>query len=228
MGSERGIHNRNIIRNRLALIFDCDGVLIDSSEVQKCAFYGSYKEVVGDDNCPPFSEYMKHTGDSLPNIFRKMGLPVEMADPYRRISSSAVDKIIINDEAIRLIRELKELGVKNAICTGKDRYRMIEILKYFEIDDLFEAIVCSDDVAEPKPSAMPILKAINNLAEDPGTRNIVIGDGYYDILSAKRAGCECVLTLWYGDEGVPREADYTVETVEELRKLLKIFLNDAR
>ena len=36
----------------LNLIFDLDGCLIDSSEVQKEAFFGSYEEIVGDDNCP--------------------------------------------------------------------------------------------------------------------------------------------------------------------------------
>ena len=31
----------------LYLIFDLDGCLIDSSKVQKAAFFGSYKEIVG-------------------------------------------------------------------------------------------------------------------------------------------------------------------------------------
>ena len=44
----------------LYLIFDLDGCLIDSSEVQKAAFFGSYKEVVGDDHCPSYEEYIKH------------------------------------------------------------------------------------------------------------------------------------------------------------------------
>ena len=51
---------------------------------------------------------------------------------------------------------------------------------------------------------------------------IVIGDGYNDILSAKNAGVKSVLTLWYGDEGVPREADYLVKNVRELRELLEM------
>ena len=36
----------------LNLIFDLDGCLIDSKEVQKMAFFGSYQEIVGDDQCP--------------------------------------------------------------------------------------------------------------------------------------------------------------------------------
>ena len=75
------------------LIFDLDGCLIDSKDVQKAALFGSYHIVVGDDKCPTYEDYIKHTGDSVDNVFKKMGLPAEMAEHYRRISSEAVDKI---------------------------------------------------------------------------------------------------------------------------------------
>ncbi|MBR4910102.1 MAG: HAD hydrolase-like protein [Clostridia bacterium] len=202
------------------LIFDMDGCLINSLEVQKAAFYGSYARVVGDGNCPDFSEYLKHTGDSLPNIFKKMGLPVEMAGPYREISCAAIDKITVNEEAIDLVRKMRARGSKIAICTGKDRYRTVDILKYYGIDDCFDVLVASDDVEAPKPSGAPVLKAIAEMGV--GKENsIVIGDGYNDILSARDAGVKVILTLWYGDEGVPREADYTAHTVKELESILK-------
>ena len=201
------------------LIFDMDGCLIDSTEVQKSAFYGSYKEIVGDDNCPDFSEYLKYTGDSLPNILKKMGLPVEMATPYRRISCESVDKINVNHECVNLIREMRGNGAKVAICTGKDHYRTVDILKHYGIDDCFDVIVASDDVKNPKPSPDSVLKAIEELGVSSESC-LMIGDGYYDILCARNAGIRVVLTLWYGDTGVPREADYTVYSVEELRTLL--------
>ena len=117
------------------LIFDLDGCIIDSSEVQKAAFYGSYKEVVGDDNCPSYEEYIKYTGDSISNVMRKMGLPIEMVGPYRRISSSSIDKIIVNEKCVELIKKARRNGSKIAICTGKDHYRVDEILKFFSIDN---------------------------------------------------------------------------------------------
>ena len=209
------------IKNKINLIFDLDGVIINSIKVQETAYYGSFNEVVGNDGCPPFCEYIKYTGDSLFNIFKKLGLPAEMIEPYRRISREAIDKIIINEELINVIKELRKYGVKCGICTGKDRERTVEILKFFNIYDLFESIVCSDDVKEPKPSAVPILRSVENMGNDVDINDhIVIGDGYYDILSARNAGCRAILTLWYGDDGVPREADHTVETVTELYDLL--------
>ena len=148
------------MKNRIHLIFDLDGCLIDSTEVQKAAFYGSYAEVVGDDKCPTYEEYIKYTGDSIVNVMIKMGLPVEMVEPYRRISSESIDKIIVNTEAIDMIQRFRDEGCKVAICTGKDHYRADEILKYYNIENYFDALVSSDDVSEPKPSAIPILACI--------------------------------------------------------------------
>ena len=202
------------------LIFDLDGCLIDSSEVQKLAFFGAYKEVVGDNRCPTYDEYMKYTGDSVDNVMAKLHLPPSMATVFRKISSHFVDRIKVNWDAVNWIRELKSKCYKIAICTGKDHYRTVEILNYFNIANCFDALVCADDVKEPKPSPEPVLQALRQLgcfADEA----IVIGDGYNDILSARRAGVKSVLALWYGDIGIPIEADYTANTVSELKKIIQ-------
>lgn len=201
------------------LIFDLDGCLIDSSEVQKEAFFNSYALVIGDDKCPSYEEYIKHTGDSLDNVLRKLGLPDAMAAIYRKISSEAIDKVIVNWSAIDLIKEFRERGSKIAIVTGKDHYRTVDILKYYAIEAFFDAVVCADDVPEPKPSAIPVLKAIEAL-KISRENTILIGDGYNDILSARGAGIRSILTLWFGDQGVPRKADFVVKSVGELRRTL--------
>ena len=207
------------MRHVTNIIFDLDGCLIDSSEVQQMAFEGAYKEVVGDNKCPPYDEYIKYTGDSVDNVMEKLHLPPSMASVFRRISSDSIDKIKVNWDAIQLVRELKSNSYKMAICTGKDRYRTIAILEYFNIVDCFDALVCADDVKEPKPSPEPILRALKELG-CLADEAVFIGDGYNDVLSSKKAGVKCVLTLWYGDMGVPREANYTVNTVNELRKIM--------
>lgn len=206
-------------RVNIGLIFDLDGCLIDSKEVQKKALFESYREVVGDDKCPSYEEYIKYTGDSVDNVLRKLGLPAAMAKPFRIISSKSIDKISINWEAIDLIKDLRVLGFKIAICTGKDHYRTEDILKYYGIKNLFDVLICADDVPEPKPSAIPILMAAEKMSFSTD-RTLMIGDGYNDILSAKNAGVKSVLTLWYGDEGVPRESDYVVDSVAELKTIL--------
>lgn len=201
------------------LIFDLDGCLIDSSDVQKAALFGAYQEVVGDDKCPSYEEYIKYTGDSVDNVIIKLNLPIKMAYSFRKISASLVNKNRINWEAVDLIKEFKGLGCKIAICTGKDRGRTLDILEHYEIVNIFDVLVCADDVKHAKPSAEPILKTLDalNCSKDEA---IFIGDGYNDILSAQAANVKSVLTLWYGDSGVPRISDYLANNVAELREIL--------
>lgn len=206
------------------LIFDLDGCLIDSLEVQKVSFYGSYQEIVGDNNCPSFEEYNKYTGDSIYNIFKRMRLPLEMVDVYRRISIENADKVVVNNECVALIKKYRNKGSKIAICTGKDRFRTIDILKRNKIEQLFDVLVCSDDVKEPKPSPMSLNAAIKNLGVDKNDC-LYIGDGYNDILCAKRANVKCVLTTWYGDQGVKKEADYIANDVNSLSQIVDALVN---
>lgn len=207
------------------IIFDLDGCLIDSSIVQRESYFGSYKIVVGDEDCPPYEEYIKHTGDSIDNIFRKMGFPDEMSKVYKEINRSLVSKVIVNDEAMSFIRDLREKGVSIAICTGKNRDRTIDLLVYYGIDTLFDVLVCCDDVNSPKPSPEPMLKAMSDMNCEK-EEIIVVGDGYNDILSAKNAGMKSVLSTWYGYTSVNKDSDYVAESVNELRDILLPLLSD--
>ena len=201
------------------LIFDLDGCLIDSSLVQREAFFGSYKEIVGDNKCPPYEEYLKYTGDSISNVMIKMGLPVQMVNPYRRISNESISKIKVNYECINLIKKYKKAGSKIAICTGKDHDRAEKILDFFRINSCFDCLVSSDDVSNPKPKPDSIFRAIEIMKVEKETC-IFIGDGYNDLLAAKNAGIKSVLTIWYGDEGVERLCDWVVKDVRELDVIL--------
>ena len=112
-----------------------------------------------------------------------------------------------------MAKSLRSSGCSIAICTGKDPYQTTDILKYYGIEDYFDVLVCADDVLYPKPSPEPILKALDVFGCSADGA-IVIADGYSDICSANAAGVKSILTLWYGDNGVPQESDYTVSTVE--------------
>ena len=179
--------------------------------------------MVGDDNCPTYEEYIKYTGDSVDNVMKKLGLPDEMAHVFRRISEESVEEIIVYEEAIDYIRSIKN-DYKIAICTGKDRYRVIDILKYYGIDDCFDALVCADDVIHHKPHPEPVEKTLDALGLS-ASEALMIGDGYGDIKSAATAGVPSVLTLWYGESGVPRESTYVAETVADLKEIVSKHFN---
>lgn len=199
------------------VIFDFDGVIINSSDIQKYALMESYKIVVGE-GFVSFDEFLSHSGDSLENIFIKMKLPMEMIKPYRRISCEMIPCIKIYDGMVELLEQMKVEGYKCALCTGKDRKRTLEILQRLKLDKYLETIVCSDDVVNPKPYPDSLLLAVKKLGinlEDA----VMIGDARNDILCAKSAGVKVIAVTW-GE--VPRRVleqeapNCIVDTVDEL------------
>ena len=131
----------------------------------------------------------------ITNIFLKMKLPLEMIEPYRRISRERVWAIKVYDGMKDLLELLKKKGYECAICTGKDRLRTLEILDKLKLSKYFKTVACSDDVKNPKPHPDSLNMAINNL----GVRRdnvVMIGDAKNDILCAKRAGVKVIAVTW--------------------------------
>lgn len=176
------------------IIFDFDGVIINSHDVQVKALTESFKAICGE-GIPPNKDFFKLSGDSLKNIFTQLSLPLEMIPIYKKISRENIGLIKIHEGMIELLQKLNEIGCICALCTGKDRSRTIEILKHFGLEQYFAIIVCSDDVENPKPhpeSLFLIINALNASRDDI----VMIGDGVNDILSAKSAGISSIAVTW--------------------------------
>lgn len=200
-----------------AVIFDFDGVIINSAEVQKQALLESYRLVVGEGS-PSVEEFFSHSGDSLQNIFKKMGLPLKMLEPYKAYSKKSLKEIQVHKGIKGLLIYLKKKGVKCALCTGKDRERTLEILDYIGFKGYFEAIVCSDDVAFSKPHTESLMTAIKLMGTST-ENSIMIGDARNDILCAKAAKVPSVAVTW-GDTHIDileQECpDYVISDIKEL------------
>ena len=178
-----------------AIIFDKDGVLIDSMETCLTAFntmlehYG--KRPIGKE------EYRKRfwgikASENIKNIFkgaRKDRLE-EIADYYRERRRELEHKTKLYPSVIPLLNSLKG-KYKLAVVTNTERDVAKEILARFGIIKYFEVIVGGDD-AKPKPAPDPALKACDLLGVEPGDA-MYIGDTDADIGTAKSAGCVLVV-----------------------------------
>lgn len=206
------------------LVFDFDGVIINSHDLQKKALLESYKEVVGKGE-PPYNEFFKNSGDSLGNIFSKLNLPMEMLPLYTSISKCNLDMITMHDGIRQMLKEFTAKGYKLALCTGKERKRTLDILKYLNIQRFFKAIVCSDDVKNPKPSPDSLIKCIDDL-KGKLEKAVMIGDSVNDIICAKNAGVYSIGVTW-GDlerhaivhampDAVADNVNELIKTIEEI------------
>jgi haloacid dehalogenase superfamily, subfamily IA, variant 1 with third motif having Dx(3-4)D or Dx(3-4)E len=216
------------------IIFDFDGVIINSSEVQKKALIESYDRVADNKDYPSVEEFFIHSGEPLNQIFHSMGLPKEMVKEYQKISKENLNMIKVHKEVIEAMEYIKKMGFLCALCTGKDRERTMEILKKFNLYHFFNMVVCSDDVTKAKPhpfSVNLILETLNVKKENA----VFIGDGINDVLCAKAAKIAQIAVTW-GDVPAHRleeyMPDYLVDTKTQLLDAIsnvfkkKLLIND--
>ncbi|WP_086841042.1 HAD-IA family hydrolase [Amycolatopsis kentuckyensis] len=179
---------------RHAVIFDLDGVVVDSFAVMSEAFAIAYAEVVGDGPAP-FEEYRRHLGRYFPDIMRIMDLPLEMEEPFVRESYRLAGEVQVFPGVTELLVTLRARGLRLAIATGKSGPRARSLLDDLGLLPFFEHVIGSDEVARPKP-APDIVRHALNLMDVPPERAIMIGDAPTDLASARGAGVASAAALW--------------------------------
>jgi AHBA synthesis associated protein len=179
---------------RHAVIFDLDGVVVDSFAVMSEAFAIAYAEVVGDGPAP-FEEYRRHLGRYFPDIMRIMDLPLAMEEPFVRESYRLADQVTVFDGVVELLLTLRTRGLRLAIATGKSGPRARSLLDKLGLLPFFAHVIGSDEVARPKPAPDMVLKALD-LLDVPAERAIMVGDAPTDLASARDAGVASAAALW--------------------------------
>lgn len=177
-----------------AVVFDLDGVLVDSFDVMREAFRIAYREVVGDGPAP-FEEYSRHLGRYFPDIMRTMGLPLAMQEPFVRESYRLEGKVRLFDGVQELLDELSDGGVRLAVATGKSGDRARSLLRRLDVIDHFEHVIGGDEAARAKPAPDIVLKALRLLGVGPHEA-VMVGDAVTDLISARGAGVSAIAALW--------------------------------
>lgn len=179
---------------RHAVIFDLDGVLVDSFAVMYEAFAIAYQEVVGDGPAP-FGEYTRHLGRHFPDIMRIMGLPLEMEEPFVRESYRLASQVPVFDGIMELLLTLRVRGLRLAVATGKSGPRARSLLGQLGLLPFFDHVIGSDEVAHPKPAPDMVELALDLLGVT-AEQAVMVGDAPTDIASAHGAGVASAGALW--------------------------------
>lgn len=177
-----------------AVVFDLDGVLIDSFDVMRHAFAHAYREAVGDGE-PPFAEYRTHQGRYFPDIMRMMGLPLEMQETFVQRSTELIDEVRIYPEVRELLQVLHDAGIPTAVATGKSGLRARAVLRAHGLMPFLHAVVGSDEVSQPKPAPDIVVEAIRRIGATPQS-TVMIGDAVIDIQSGRAAGVATAAATW--------------------------------
>jgi 3-amino-5-hydroxybenzoic acid synthesis related protein len=203
------------------VIFDLDGVLIDSEPLIRFAFEEAYRQVVGND-AAPIEEYLQYMGEPFPKIMGYLGLPNALWEPYLLLWQQHINRVQIFPAARELLEWARSRGFQLAILTGKERARTDLILAHLNIEQFFDVVMTSDQVDHPKPDPEGIRLILRTL-NCPAEAAVMIGDAVSDVLCAQNANVRAIAVTW----GIKPErirtlcsADYYVRSFQELQSVL--------
>ena len=187
-----------------AVMFDMDGVLIDSEPVHKVALqavlaaYGL--PVPGDADWEPVF-LGRPDRDGLLDWFRLHGIehdPRPLMDDKQIFFAERFDELVTpHADGQWLARALAELGVPLALVSGARRNEIELTLERFNLRSLFQATVSADDVSVGKPDPEPYLRGAEALGVDP-RETLVIEDAPAGMRAALAAGARVVVVDRYG------------------------------
>jgi 3-amino-5-hydroxybenzoic acid synthesis related protein len=177
-----------------SVIFDLDGVIINSEPLMRYAFSVCYRQVVGE-GTPPTERFLEHMGESFPHILKQLELPLSLWEPYRKLCQSHIEQIRVFSGAREGLEWLRCQDIRMAILTGKDRERTEQILAYFDLEHFFTTVLSSDELNNPKPHPEGIQLLLKRLESD-AKDTVMVGDGVSDILCAQNAGVRSIAALW--------------------------------
>ena len=185
------------IKKKKLILFDLDGVLIDSRFNMKLAWEKTCSKFNIERD---FEDYFSLIGRPFPEILTILGITekkelIEVA--YIKESFHSLSEISIFDGVKNFLLHLQNNQIKIGVVTSKEQSRTEIILKNFPVN--FSVIRTPDDICRGKPSPDHLLIAMATQNIDP-IDTLFVGDMDVDCLAAKRAGIDYVHVNWgYGE-----------------------------
>ncbi|WP_406656398.1 HAD family phosphatase [Methanolobus sp. ZRKC2] len=197
-----------------SLIFDMDGVLLDSMPshadawVQVCDEWGIH--ITRDDVYE--IEGANHF-QGLQWLFNRVDREIK-AEHYDMILKRKVEifsglgDVKPFDGMDDCLKELKG-SFRLALVTGSERVTVNRLLNEF-FPNIFEVVVCGDDILKGKPSPEPYIKAVDMLGIEKD-ECMVIENAPMGVESAKRAGLYCIGVPTYVSAEKLSDADVVLQ-----------------
>lgn len=206
--------------NNKAIIFDLDGVIVDTAKFHYLA-WRKLANGLGFDISIEQNEQLKGVSrvHSLQYILGWGGKEVSEEDFERLMSSKNEDYLAriahMNEEDLlpgvkKILDYLTENEIPFALGSASKNAR--PILKGLNIEERFRAIVDGNDVSKAKPDPEVFLIAAEKLGVPP-QECVVFEDSVAGVEAANRAG---MMSIGIGDEDILKEADHNFSDFTEI------------
>ncbi len=207
-----------------AIIFDCDGTLLDA-KIMIRLLYDGYRRFYPQRPSKTYEEFICCYYFTNVQTQKYLDIPDEEYEAFIRFSFGDKDEIMNTTKMFTGIadvtRELDARGIVLGINTSRIPEHMVAVREQLtpSVYDRFRIIVTSKDVRRPKPAPDSMERIAEQLGMD--MKDILyIGDSDSDAACAKAAGCDFALAGWgLVGEHVPK-ADVFLREPADILKLL--------
>ncbi len=180
------------------VIFDMDGVIVDTEPVHRYAYYKQFAELNIE---VTEAMYTSFTGFSTRNTFQilkeqfQLGQEVEdLIQRKRTIFNDAFDTkedLELLDGVRTLIEDLHQNGFQLILASSASKVTIDRVFNRFELHNYFTHVVSGEDFPNSKPHPA-IFEYAASLSIAPNENCIVIEDSTNGVKAAKSAGIFCV------------------------------------
>ncbi len=201
-----------------AVLFDMDGVLVDTEKYINQAGIQLFKEK-GCDVKP--EDFLPFTGMGenryLGGVAEKYGIPFDVekdkARTYEIYDGLVQGKLEPLDGVQEFIGLCRQKHLKMAVASSADEVKVkINLREAGLNEELFDALVNGQEVKNRKPDPEIYLKAAGLLNVNPSDC-LVIEDAISGVKAASAAGCRCLALTTSFSAAELQDADWVVENL---------------
>jgi len=211
-----------------AVLFDVDGTLLDTREFISGAFDHSLR-LHSIDPAQARERWLTVAGRDLTFIYSHLcpqADPAILCETHRRFQMDNMHLVKIFPGVRELLVKLQNSGIALAAVTSRNRDTVATSLQLHLLYDLFDQIICADEVVFTKPHPEPLLTVLRNMKKEAGSA-VMVGDSRFDVEAGKAAGTKTIGVIYGLDGPAIRDSqpDFVVSSIDDLSQILSSWLN---
>ncbi|OOV16467.1 HAD family phosphatase [Flavobacterium sp. LM4] len=209
------------------VIFDMDGVIVDTEPVHRYAYYKQFSELninVSEEMYTSFTGFStRNTFQTLKGFFPAIEHGVEdLIQRKRSIFNDAFDTkedLYLLEGVEDLIKDLHANGIQLILASSASKVTIDRVFTRFNLHQYFSGIVSGEDFPQSKPNPAIFVHAAS-LSLAPKENCIIIEDSTNGVKAAKSAGIFCIGYRSENSEGQDlSEANLIINHFNELSAL---------
>jgi len=206
-----------------AVIFDMDGVIVDSESGHERAFREVAREIGFEDHGLNFADYVGRSDQDLWVDFVARNNPPVAFEQLMAMKRERVVSIIRQEQPIfagllDLVKAIAK-GFRLGLASGSDRAVVEEVLEIEQLRGFFSAVVSASEVSRGKPAPDIFLRAAQLLEVKP-EECWVIEDSKPGVTAGLAAGMRVIAITNTHPANELSHATHVVATYAEVQRLL--------